>query len=60
MKVKIVKMNKTELRERLEELGRAINVTNTLLSIGDTFQAAAWTTKSLQLIAEILRDLYKE
>lgn len=53
-------MNKTELRERLEELGRAINVTNTLVSNGVTFQAAAWTTKSLQLITEILRDLYKE
>lgn len=53
-------MNKTELRERLEELGRAINVTNTLVFNGDTFQAAAWTTKSLQLITEILRDLYKE
>lgn len=53
-------MNKTELRERLEELGRAINVTNTLVSTGNTFQAAAWTTKSLQLITEILRDLYNE
>lgn len=53
-------MNKTELRERLEELQRAINVTNTMVFNGDTFQAAAWTTKSLQLITEILRDLYKE
>lgn len=53
-------MNKLELRERLEELGRAINVTNTLVVNGETFQAAAWTTMSLQLITEILRDLYKE
>lgn len=53
-------MNKTELRERLEELRRAINVANTLIFSGDTFQAAAWTTKSLQLITEIMRDLSKE
>lgn len=53
-------MNKTELRERLNELRRAINVTNTLVLNGDTFQAATWTTKSLQLITEILWDLSYE
>lgn len=53
-------MNKTELRERLEELRRAINVTNTLVCNWDTFQAAAWATKSLQLITEILWDLSNE
>lgn len=53
-------MNKTELRERLEELRRAINVTNTMVFNGDTFQAAAWTTKSLQIIRGILKDLSNE
>lgn len=53
-------MDNMELRERLEELRRAIYVTNTLVFNGDTFQAAAWTTKSLQLITEILRDLSEE
>lgn len=53
-------MNKMELRERLEELRRAINVTNTMVVHGDKFQAAAWTTKSLQLIRGILKDLSNE
>lgn len=49
-----------ELRERLEELRKTIDVANTMVFSGDTFHAAAWTTKSLQLITEILLDLYKE
>ena len=44
MKVKIVK----------------INGANTLVFNGDMLQAAAWTTKSLQLIRGILQDLSKE
>lgn len=53
-------MNKTELYQRLEELRKVINGANTLVFSGDTFQAAAWTHKSLQLINEILQDLSKE
>lgn len=53
-------MNKMELRERLDELRKAINVANTLVFSGDTFQAAAWTTKSLQIIRGILKDLSNE
>lgn len=53
-------MNKAELYQRLDELRKVINGANTLVFSGDTFQAAAWTTKSLQLITEILRDLSKE
>lgn len=53
-------MNKTELRERLEELRKVINGANTLVFNGDMLQAAAWTTKSLQLIRGILQDLSKE
>lgn len=53
-------MNKTELRERLDELRKVINGANTLIFNGDMLQAAAWTTKSLQLIRGILQDLSKE
>jgi hypothetical protein len=53
-------MNKMELRERLEELRRAINVTNTMVFNGNKFQVAAWMTKSLQLIRGILKDLSNE
>ena len=53
-------MDNMELRERLDELRKVINGANTLVLSGDTFQAAAWTTKILQLITEILRDLSKE
>ena len=53
-------MDNMKLRERLEELRKVINGANTLVFSGDTFQAAAWTAKSLQLITEILRDLSKE
>lgn len=53
-------MNKTELRERLDELRKVINGANTLVFIGDMLQAAAWTTKSQQLIRGILQDLSKE
>lgn len=53
-------MNKTELCQRLEELRKVINGANTLVFSGDMFQAATWTTTSLQLITEILRDLSKE
>jgi hypothetical protein len=53
-------MNKTELRERLDELRKVINGANTLVFNGDMLQAAAWTTKSLQLIRGILQDLSKE
>lgn len=54
------RMNKTELYQRLEELRKVINGANTLVFSGDMFQAATWTTTSLQLITEILRDLSKE
>lgn len=53
-------MNKTELRERLDELRKVINGANTLVFNGDKLQAAAWTTKSLQIIRGILRDLERE
>ena len=53
-------MNKTELRERLDELRKVINGANTLVFNGDMLQAAAWTTKSLQLIRGILKDLSNE
>lgn len=53
-------MNKTELRERLEELKTTLDVANAMVFSDDAFQAGAWTTKSLQLITEILRDLSKE
>ena len=53
-------MNKTELRERLDELRKVINGANTLVFNGDMLQAAAWTTKGLQLIRGILQDLSKE
>lgn len=53
-------MNKTELYQRLEELRKVINGANTLVFNGDMLQAAAWTTKSLQLIRGILQDLSKE
>ena len=53
-------MNKMELRERLDELRKVINGANTLVFNGDTFQAAAWTTKSLQIIHGILKDLSNE
>lgn len=53
-------MVKMELLDRLEELRKTIGVANTMVFSGDTFQAAAWATKSLQLITEILRDLSKE
>ena len=53
-------MNKTELYQRLEELRKVINGANTLVFIGDMLQAAAWTTKSLQLIRGILQDLERE
>ena len=53
-------MNKMELRERLDELRKVINGANTLVCIGDMFQAAAWTTKSMQIIRGILQDLSKE
>jgi hypothetical protein len=53
-------MNKMELRERLDELRKAINVANTMVFNGDMFQAASWTTKSLQLIRGILQDLERD
>lgn len=53
-------MNKTELLERLEALRKLIYGVNMLVFSGDMFQAATWTTASLQLITEILRDLSKE
>jgi hypothetical protein len=53
-------MNKTELRERLDELRKVINGANTLVFSGDTFQAAAWTTRAMQLIRGILKDLSNE
>ena len=53
-------MNKMELRERLDELRKVINGANTLVFNGDMFQAAAWTTKSLQIIHGILKDLSNE
>lgn len=53
-------MNKTELRERLDELRKVIDGANTLVFNGDMLQAAACTTKSLQLIRGILQDLSKE
>lgn len=53
-------MNKAELREILEELRRVINVANTMVCNGNMFQAVAWTTKSLQLIRAILKDLSNE
>lgn len=53
-------MNKTELYQRLEELRKVINGANTLVFSGDTFQVAAWTTKSLQIIHGILKDLSNE
>lgn len=53
-------MNKTELYQRLEELRKVINGANTLVFNGDMLQAAAWTTKSLQLIRGILQDLERE
>lgn len=53
-------MNKMELRERLEELRKVINGANTLVFSGNTFQAAAWTVQSLQLIRAILKDLSNE
>jgi hypothetical protein len=55
-----VKMNKMELRERLDELRKVINGANKLVFIGDMLQAAAWTTKSMQLIRGILQDLERE
>lgn len=54
------RINKTELYQRLEELRKVINGANTLVFSGDTFQAAAWTTKSLQIIRGILKDLSNE
>lgn len=53
-------MNKTELYQRLEELRKVIDGANTLVFNGDMLQAAAWTTKSLQIIRGILRDLERE
>lgn len=53
-------MNKTELYQRLEELRKVINGANTLVFSGDMLQAAAWTTKSLQIIRGILKDLSNE
>lgn len=53
-------MNKTELLERLKALRRQIYGANMLVFNGDMFQAATWTTTSLQLINEILQDLSKE
>lgn len=53
-------MNKTELRERLDELRKVINGAYALIFSGGTFQAAAWAYKSLQLIDGMLRDLSKE
>lgn len=53
-------MNKMELRERLDELRKVINGANTMVFSGDTFQAAAWMTKSLQIIRGILKDLSNE
>lgn len=53
-------MNKTELRERLEELRRVINVANTMVCNGDMFQSVAWTAQSMQIIRGILKDLSNE
>lgn len=53
-------MNKMELRERLDELRKAIDVANTMVFNGDMFQAAAWTTMSMQLLRGILKDLGRE
>lgn len=60
MRKRDVKMNNMELRERLEELQKTLDVANAMVFSDDAFQAGAWTTKSLQLITEILRDLSKE
>lgn len=46
-------MNTTELLERLKALRKQIYGAN-------MFQAATWTTTSLQLITEILKDLSNE
>lgn len=53
-------MNKTELLERLKALRKQIYGANMLVFSGDMFQAATWTTTSLQLITEILKDLSNE
>ena len=53
-------MDNMELRERLEELRKTIDVANTMVFSGDTFNAVAWTHKSLQLINGILKDLSNE
>ena len=53
-------MDNMELRERLEELRKTIDVANAMVFSGDAFQAGAWTTKSLQLITEILKNLGRE
>lgn len=53
-------MNKTELRERLDELRKVINGANTMVFSGDMFQAAGFTTMAMQLIRGILKDLSNE
>lgn len=53
-------MNKMELRERLDELRKAINGANTTVFSGDMFQAAGFTTMAMQIIRGILRDLERE
>lgn len=53
-------MDNMELRERLEELRKVINGAYTFVLSGNTFQSATWSSKSLQLITEILQDYPKE
>lgn len=53
-------MNKTELRERLDELRKVINGANTRVFSGDMLQAAGFTNIAMQIIRGILRDLERE
>ena len=53
-------MNKTELRDRLDELRKVISEANTMVFSGDIFQAAGFTTMAMQLIRVILNDLSNE
>lgn len=53
-------MNKTELRERLEELRKVINGANTMIFSGNMLQASSFTTIALYLIRGILEDLSNE
>lgn len=55
-----MKMNKMELRERLDELRKVINKANTMVFSGDMIQAGGFTTIALDVIRGILEDLSNE